>query len=90
MAHKREESGDTKCFVTVSNDFEINGVVVEENAEPRNYRIHGDHEQDSNDAGKRQRNDQFVARYLLQRGPRTVGSNSLSLLNRFAIVHGMC
>ena len=49
VAHEGEESGDTEGFVTVTEDLEVDGIVVEENAEPGDEGINGDHEQNAND-----------------------------------------
>lgn len=43
VAHEGEESGDTKGFVAVAEDLDVDGVLVEENAEPRDEGIDGDH-----------------------------------------------
>lgn len=49
VTHEGEEGGDTEGFVTVTEDLEVDGIVVEENAEPGDEGIDGDHEQDAND-----------------------------------------
>lgn len=50
MAQEGEEGGDTEGFVAVAEDLEIDGVVVEVDAEPRDEGVDGDHEQDADDA----------------------------------------
>jgi hypothetical protein len=34
VAHEGEESGDTESFVAVAENFEVDGIMVEEDAEP--------------------------------------------------------
>lgn len=49
VTHEGEEGGDTEGFVTVTEDLEVDGIVVEENAEPGDEGIDGYHEQNAND-----------------------------------------
>jgi hypothetical protein len=44
VAHKREEGGDTEGFVTVAYHLEVDGIVVEEDTEPGDDGVNGDHE----------------------------------------------
>jgi hypothetical protein len=50
VAQEGEEGGDTESFVAVADDLEIDGVVVEVDAEPCDEGVDGDHEQDADDA----------------------------------------
>lgn len=47
MAHEGEESGDTESFVAIADDFEVDGIMVEEDAEPCDEGIDGDHKQNA-------------------------------------------
>lgn len=49
VTHEGEEGGDTEGFVTVTEDLEVDGIVVEENTEPGDEGIDGYHEQNAND-----------------------------------------
>lgn len=44
VAHKGEEGGDTEGFVTVAYHLEVDGIVVEEDTEPGDDGVNGDHE----------------------------------------------
>lgn len=58
MAHKGEEGRDTESFVAIADDFEIDGIMVEEDAEPCDEGVNGDHKQDADNAvGRDQRPD---------------------------------
>ena len=49
MAQEGEEGRDRERFVAVTNNAEVDGMFVEEDAEPRDERIDRDHQQDAND-----------------------------------------
>lgn len=49
MAQEGEEGRDRERFVAVANNAEVDGMFVEEDAEPRDERIDRDHQQDAND-----------------------------------------
>lgn len=51
VTHEGEEGGDTEGFVAVTEDLEVDGIVVEENAEPCDEGVDGDHEKNANDTG---------------------------------------
>lgn len=53
VAHEAKESSDTEGFVAVSDDLEIDRVIVEENAEPCDDGVNGDHPQDTDNAAQR-------------------------------------
>lgn len=42
-AHEGEERGNGEGFVTVTDDLEVDGVVVEKDTEPRDDGVYGDH-----------------------------------------------
>jgi hypothetical protein len=43
VAHEGEESRDTKGFVAVADDLEVYRIIVEEDAEPGDDRVYGNH-----------------------------------------------
>lgn len=49
MAQESKERGNGEGFVAVANHAVVDGMFVEEDAEPRDERIDRDHQQDSND-----------------------------------------
>ena len=49
MAHEGEEGGDTECFVAVADDLQGDGIVVEEDTEPGDEGVDGDHPENAND-----------------------------------------
>ena len=44
VAQKGEEGGDTEGFVTVAHHLKVDGVTVEEDTEPSDDGVNGDHE----------------------------------------------
>ena len=50
MAHEREEASNGKCFITVSQDLEVDGLLVVEVAEEGDDSVDGDHDEDSDNA----------------------------------------
>lgn len=44
VAQKGEEGGDTEGFVTVTHHLKVDGVTVEEDTEPSDDGVNGDHE----------------------------------------------
>lgn len=64
VTHEGKEGGDTEGFVAVTEDLEVDGIVVEENAEPCDEGVNGDHEQNANDTGKQEHVSDVSARRL--------------------------
>lgn len=52
MAHEGEEGGDTEGFVAVADDFEKDSVMVEEDTEPGDDGVNGDHPQDTDNTAQ--------------------------------------
>lgn len=53
VGHEGEEGRNTEGFVAVANDLEIDRVVVEQDAEPRDDGVDRDHPQNSDNAAHR-------------------------------------
>lgn len=49
MAHEGEEGGDTEGFVAVADNFEKDRIMIEEDTEPGDDGVNGDHPQDTDD-----------------------------------------
>jgi len=54
VAHKGEEGGNTEGFVTRAHHLEVDGVVVEEDTEPSDDGVNGDHEENADNAARKE------------------------------------
>lgn len=84
MAHKAEESGDTEGLVAVADNLEIDRIVVEEDAEPCDDGVNGDHPEDADNTA---RESNSVSKWFSR--SRFDKSHSLALLDGLAVVQGM-
>lgn len=85
VAHEAKESGDTEGFIAVADDLEIDIVMVEEDAEPCDDGVNGDHPEDTNNAA----HGKAIQSAMVKPARIRSKPHSLALLDGFAIVHGM-